>query len=171
MTWLIVISIFFLLCVTLLFTSVRLSLNSLENIYMISIGSVFKVEIVPVENDLQVNMSILGYKKSWSAIYLMSRDTPKPKRKKKKKRRINFSQNAQLFKAILKSFKVHTLKAEVDFCSVYWNAWLYPIGPVLGTDNIQCSTNFMGRNSIVLEVENKPIWLLTQILKVKIKNS
>ena len=173
MGWIIVLAVFFILIGTLLFAPIRLVIDTPEDRYEISWAYVVYGTVIPIESDIQLRLSVFGFRKSWNVVELAARPSKKKekkeKEKKKKKKRRKFS--PYLIPQILKSFKVKQLKADIDFDSVYWNAWLYPAGQIFRTENIQCSTNFEGRNVLVLEIENRPVWLVQNFIKWKLKQN
>ena len=69
--------------------------------------------------------------------------------------------------AIFKGSKKFYL--DIDFGSVYYNAWLYPLGDILPRKNLHFATNFSGKNSLEMEIINRPAYVIWAIIKTQLK--
>jgi hypothetical protein len=119
-------------------------------------------------DDVYLDASFFGLTKSFSMVELAS----SPKKKKKEQRKIKRNKmNASFFRAVLRSIRINHLYVNVDFQSVFWNAWLYPLGYIFSRSRVTYRTNFEGKNEIIVDVINRPIWLVNQVIKQQLKTS
>lgn len=170
MFWWVFLGLILFLVITVLFAPIRLYINTRSNIYFVSWGDVVKAAAQPIENDIDLSVSAFGLSKHVTLLKLLSsptKDTPKKARKKKK--RTSSKLLKRLIGPIIRSFKIKQLYANLDFHSVYWNSWLYPWGYIFYKENIHCTTNFEGKEELVLEIVNRPFWLVQEIIKKQLK--
>ncbi len=167
--WLLLL-LFLALVAALLWVPIRLYIDTDTHRYQLWWGIAFRARVVPIADDLAIRMRILGIPWRTTVIKLAThRNEEKTKKKrkarsrKKKKRKFSFT----TFQRLLQSFRVHRCFITLDFDSVYWNSWGYPIGAIFSRKNRQLSTNFQGRNHIELSVSNTGYRVLTSFFHFK----
>lgn len=167
--WLLLL-LFLALVAALLWVPIRLYIDTNTHRYQLWWGIAFRARVVPIADDLAIRMRILGIPWRTTVIKLATQDKGEKKEKKrnakshtKKQRKFSLT----TFKRLLQSFRVHRCYLTLDFNSVYWNSWLYPLGAILSRKNVQLSTNFQGRNHIELSVSNTGYRVLTSFLHIK----
>lgn len=172
MFWWILLSLILFLVITLLFAPIRLCIHTPSNVYFVSWGDVLKASVIPVSDDIEFRIAAFGLGKRFSLLKLITKPKKekekKPKKKKKKRSGGKFP--GHLIRPVLRSFKVKRLYADLDFNNVFWNSWLYPWGQIFQRENIQCTTNFEGREVLILEVVNRPFWLVQQLIRQQLKS-
>ncbi len=172
MFWWILLGFLLFLTITILFAPIRLYINTPSNTYFVSWGDVLKAAATPVQDDLEFRFSAFGVGKRFSLLEQLAKpkkEKEKAPKKKKRKKKSMGKFPKHLIGPILRSIKVKRLYANLDFYSVYWNSWLYPWGYVFKGQNIQWSTNFEGKEEFILEIVNRPFWLVQQIIKKQVK--
>ena len=173
MVWLTIAIVLVLLLVILLVTKICVEIDTTIHLYRVSWGKVVRGSVVPSEDDFYLQLFIFGYQKKWSLLRILVKNGNKKAKAKnektKRKTRSNFS--ARTAFDLLKSFRVKKLHLNIDLNNAIWNAWLYPVGYFISKNNIQCTTNFEGRNELILEIVNRPIWLVHQFIKTSLKNT
>lgn len=167
--WLLLL-LFLALVAALLWVPIRLYIDTDTHRYQLWWGIAFRAHVVPMADDLAIRMRILGIPWRTTIIELGTQDNKqktekKRKTKSRKKKRKTFSFTT--FKRLLQSFRVHRCYLTLDFNSVYWNSWLYPVGALVSRKNVQLSTNFQGRNHLELSVSNTGYRVLTSFLHLK----
>lgn len=167
--WLLLL-LFLALVAALLWVPIRLYIDTNTHRYQLWWGIALRARVVPIADDLAIRMRILGIPWRTTVIKLATQDKGEKKEKKrnakshtKKQRKFSLT----TFKRLLQSFRVHRCYLTLDFNSVYWNSWLYPLGAILSRKNVQLSTNFQGRNHIELSVSNTGYRVLTSFLHIK----
>lgn len=173
MVWLVIALILLLLLAVLLITRICIEVDTTAQLYRVSWGRVLSGSILPAKDDLFLQLFVFGYKRKFSVVKLLAKPRDKKPEKEKKKSSSNSIQKFswQTALSILKSFKVRKFHLNVDFNNAIWNAWFYPFGYFISKYNFQCTTNFEGRNELTLEIVNRPIWLVYQFIKTRIKNT
>lgn len=169
--WLILL-LFLALLAALLWVPIRLYIDTDTHRYQLWWGIAFRARVVPIEDDIALRMRILGI--PWRTTILELATSASDDKKDKKKKRISESRNKKqrkfsfiTFKRLLRSFRVHRCYLTLDLDSVYWNSWLFPLGVILSSREIQLSTNFQGRNHLELSVSNTGYRVLTSFLHLK----
>ena len=172
MFWWVLFGLILFLVITILFAPIRLYINTLTNTYFATWGDVVKASATPIENDLRLRFSAFGIGKQYTLMQLLvaPRVTKQKQPKKEKKQRGKRKISPKFILPIVKSFKIKQLYANLDFNSVYFNAWLFPLGYIFKRDNVHCTTNFEGKQELRLEIVNRPIWLVLNIAKTQFKH-
>ena len=172
MFWWLLLGVFIVLMLWLLFAPLKLSLSTLRNQYHLSFGWVVSVSAVFLADDIQITFNVFGIKKGTTALKLITRERRK-KSKAKKTDKTKAKITGKLFQweyitNFIRTFRIKKFFLNVDFGSVYYNAWLFPLGEIFQRNNVYCTTNFSGINTIDVEVVNRPSKILWSIIKTQI---
>ena len=171
MLWLVI--LFLLLALTLLFAPLRLSVNTDANRYFISFARFLKVSAYFLTDDIAIRYRLFGIEGGSTLLEIAADKKHKksiPEKvadnvAKTSRKRISGS----LFVKLLKTFTVKKFYLDIDFGSVYYNAWLYPLGEILQRKNLHFATNFSGKNSLEIEIINRPAYVIWAIIKTQLK--
>jgi len=166
MFWCVFTSILFLITITLLYAPFKLLIQSKNNQYLLSWAGVLKASASTLENDIDLQLTLFGWGKKTTLIELLA--APKTKKKKPFKKKINRSFSKVSWNTIvevLNSFRVKQFFINIDYHSVYWNAWLYPLGEIFRTENVELQSNFEGKTELNIEIINRPIWVFWALIK------
>ena len=174
MIWWIISSVLVLTFLAVLFAPLKISINTSQNSYFVSFGGFAKVSATLATNDITLQYYLFGFGRKVSLLELLAGVRAKksvPERfadlfvKSTKK---NIPQ--RLICDVVKSFCVKKLDANIDFGSVYANAWLFPLGEIFSRKNLTFSTNFEGKLHLELLITNRPINLIWAVVKSHFKN-
>jgi len=173
MFWWILLVVFVLLVLGLLFAPLKLSASTLNNMYFVSYGWVLKVTARILEDDIEIGFKIFGFRKNTTLLEQLANR----KRKKSVPEKIADSIARTTKKRVplkvilefLKTFRVKKFFINVDLGSVYYNAWLFPLGEIFKTQKVYCTTNFVGKTEIEIDIINRPANMLRAIVKTRIK--
>ena len=86
-----------------------------------------------------------------------------PKKQKQAKKRNPPIRPKTLFK-LLKSFKVTQFRLEVDTGNCILNAKLFPVMALLNYFKQGFNVNFENRNTLVLQIQNRPIYIIKSFI-------
>ena len=70
-------------------------------------------------------------------------------------------------KRLLQSFRVKSFRLELDTGNPILNAQLFPLGFLMGRYSKKVGINFQGRNDILLQIANRPIYILNAFINLK----
>jgi hypothetical protein len=157
-----VISIFFVIVSSLIgyifFAPFYLDVDSRTALYRIRFHRLTSVSFQITDDSWYIQLKILGWSKQLDLFAAkpeigatQSRQTKKIEKAKTKRRSISFKKII----GVLKSFRINHCQIFIDLGDVRANALLFPIiywVKIKSNENIQ--VNFIGKNEIVLEVEN-----------------
>lgn len=152
----------------LLLIPLELCVDSYRDRYYLRIGFLarFSLEKDPMEL-LRLHLKVLFLDFFWRPSDLSSRGKPKKKPartgKVGKKRRMTVAQG----KRLLQSFRVKTFRLELDTGNPVLNAQLAPLNFLVGPCTGKVGINFLGRNHILLQVTNRPIYILNAFINLK----
>jgi hypothetical protein len=166
------------LCVTalivlpvLLLTSLRLVIDSYHNVARASWGKFITVSLTEQEGDLVLRLWAFGWKRDWGLLKMIAKRKPtrnpdsieNTSRKPGKRRRLHWSFRRVL--RILKSFRVHAFRLDLDTDDYVLNAYLFPVAEMLRYRGVDVFINFNGNTGIRLDVSNNPARILVAWLK------
>jgi len=174
MFWYLFFGGFLLTLLVLLLAPLKLRLNSSKNEYYISFAWVLKVTACFLEDDIEVGFRLFGFGKNTTLLTQLAsakRKKSVPEKvvssvAKTTKRKLPLKVIVQL----LKTFRVKKFYINIDLGSVYYNAWLFPLGEIFKTQNVYCTTNFVGKTEIEIEIINRPSNILWAMIKTKLKS-
>lgn len=174
MFWWILLILFLFVLITLLFAPLRLSLSTTNNFYFVSWGGFLKASATILDDDIELRFHLFGYSKGFSLLEMAAgfkRKKSIPERvadevMKTTRKRVP----ANVMVAFVKSFQIKQFYVNIDWGSVYWNAWLYPLGEIFYRNNIYITTNFSGKTDIEVEIINRPAHMFWAVLKSYINN-
>jgi len=152
----------------LLLMPLELCVDSYRDRYYLRIGFLARLSLEkdPMEL-LRLHLKVLFMDFFWRPSDLSSRGKPKrkPARKGKvgKKRRMTLAQG----KRLLQSFRVKSFRLELDTGDPILNAQLVPLGFLMGPYSEKVGINFQGRNDILLQIANRPIYILNAFINLK----
>jgi hypothetical protein len=170
MTLFIILAILLLILGVILFTPVRLIVNSYKGIYSAQFGSLAQIFVRPdfEQYRLGILVKALFYKKEFYPLEEESgskkekkKKEKKPEKKKeKKKKKFDFMKQVRksneylnVFKSLLNSFKIRKFFAEFDTGSPAANGMIYSLYGIKSIrENI--AVNFEGRYGLIFHIEN-----------------
>jgi len=169
MFWYILLIFFVWLLITLLFAPLKLSLSTANNLYFISWGGALKASASILKDDVELRFHLFSFSRSVSLLEIAAGQ----KRKKSVPEKIvdnvvnttNRRVPIGLLKAVVKSFRVKRFYVNIDWGSVFWNAWLYPLGEIFYQKNFYITTNFSGQTDVEIVIINRPARMLWAVLK------
>lgn len=152
----------------LLLMPMELCIDSYRGRYYLQMGFLARlsVEKDPMEL-LRLHLKVLFLNFFWRPSDLSTPGRRKKKVSKKektsKKRKLTLRQGRRL----LQSFEVKAFRVEIDTGNPLLNARLFPLTYLLGPHVDAVGINFMGRNDILLQITNRPIYILNAFSNLK----
>ncbi len=169
MVWIIVLSVLLLITFWVLWTPIRITLNTKNNTYRLSWGVLIAGQIVGAYRDLILVLEIAGRRISWSAIELLAKtlsqrdsvNNPEEDKaaRRQKSRRVSF--DLAKTRRVFQSFKVKDFHLELDTGDYPLNAMLFPLATRFRK---HLDINFQDRNSLKCTLENRPISIIKAVL-------
>jgi len=168
MIWFILISLFFIFLLWLLFVPVIIYTNTHRNRYLVTLPGIFRALVVPENGLFQIRGWILFIPFKFKPFKpKKKKETEKPRKKKKIKWR---SGNIQMLRGALRAFRIKRLEADIDTDDFTLNAWLVPAFSMVNGENIRLQVNFVGHQSLVLDLRVTLGALLWTIILTKYKS-
>lgn len=156
-------TVLLLLVIYLLFIPILLVINTETESYYLQAKGLFHAKVVSDDVELVIlKLKLLG----WSFEYYPLQKWLKRSNDKTeviqggKSRSTKNRFNLKWFVRFLNSFQIKKLYLNIDSGNCITNAKLYPVFALLNFYVGGFNLNFMGRNTVILEVENKPIRLI-----------
>ena len=154
--------------VYLLLMPLELCIDSYQGKYYFQMGFLARVSVEkdPVEF-LRLHLRVLFMNFFWrpSDFRKWSRQKKKTTIKKKgsKMRKLTLAQG----KRLLRTFRVKAFRLELDTGNPVLNAQLFPFSYLPGQQVGGVGINFLGRNNILLQITNRPIYILNAFINPK----
>ena len=152
--------------VYLLLMPLELCIDSYQGKYYFQMGFLARVSVEkdPVEF-LRLHLRVLFMNFFWrpSDFRRWGKQKKKSAQKGGKKRNITLGQG----KRLLRSFRVKAFRLELDTGNPVLNARLFPMCFLLGKHGGDVGINFLGRNNILLQIANRPIYILNALINPK----
>jgi len=154
--------------VYLLLMPLELCIDSYRGRYYLRMGFLARLS---VEKDhmelLKLHLKVLFLNFFWrpSDIKSWGRQKKKSPKKEKggKKQGIPLARGRQL----LQSFRVKAFRLELDTGNPVLNARLFPLSFLIEQRGGNVDINFLGRNNILLQIANRPIYILNAFINLK----
>ena len=143
----------------LLFMSIDLVIDTDENQYYVSIGSLGKASVEKDEEFLvRIRLRTLF---THFDFHPLKKQKPKKKKKEKVKKKGEFKWSyLRMGHRIIRSFDLKKFYLDLDTENCITNAKLYPAFALLQHIGINCNVNFEHRNTLVLHLHNRPIRII-----------
>lgn len=174
MIWIYILAPLLAIVVWLLFATLYIWVNTVSNTYTVGLKGYFKISLLPDDDEyIIIRIRILGFNSVFYPFKPIEKKTRKKKKKKSKKKvkvRKNKMTGLFIFRLILKlaisaiqSWKIKSLKINIDTGDVIKNAYLIPIFVGVNVKkNINFTVNYQSEINLEVDVENN----LYRILKV-----
>ena len=152
----------------LLLMPLELCVDSYRDRYYLRLGFLARLSLEkdPMEL-LRLHLKVLFMDFFWRPSDLSSWGKPKKKPTRKgrvgKMRKMTLAQG----KRLLQTFRVKTFRMELDTGNPVLNAQLLPLGFLMGPYGEKVGINFQGRNDILLQIANRPIYILNAFINLK----
>lgn len=153
--WLVLLFILVIISGYLFFAPFYLEINTVEGLYRIRFHRLANVSLKPSNSSIILEVKIGGWRKQIDLFATGTISKGKPVEERTKRRKEKWKIPWQKIRGVVASFKVNKCRVLIDFGNVQLNAILYPVFyfvSVYTGKNIQ--TNFIGKNEIILEIEN-----------------
>lgn len=158
-----------------LFAPFRFYFSTKNNVAYVSFARYIKASASLIADDVQLTFGLFGYKKSTTALSLLAgvkRKTSLPEMVAEKIAESTTSVvPLHVIFGALKSFQVKKLYINIDFGSVYYNAWFFPLGSILASPTRFVGTNFNGKTEAEIQIENRIGRVLAYALAAHFKNN
>lgn len=165
MTLIIIALLLLAILVWLLFSPIRLKIDTRESAYLCSWLGIGRVQLLPVTDDLVIQLQIWFWKKNFYPLRPNpQKEKPKETRKKKKKRKMNFQKYKRKGLRLVRSFRVKAFRLNLDTDDYLQNSYLYPFFHLLSNNNRQLTINYRGETELLLIVENRVARMLIAFL-------
>lgn len=169
MTLLLIIGVLIIIFSWLLFSPLYLQIDTRRNEYALRWVGIAEANLIPLNDDVLLRLRLPFWRKDFSIIKFFVQPT---KNKQERTRKATPKQQSKtnwrffwnFFQRILKSFRVHYFKVELDTDDYVMNAYLYPVCHFLNSPDYSVSINFQGRNQCWLRVENRLAWVLFALI-------
>ncbi|WP_340202257.1 hypothetical protein [Ascidiimonas sp. W6] len=168
MLLIIFLSVFFAVILYLLFVPVIISIDTVNQNYYLQVKGLAKVFITGDEKQLiKVKLKIFFLNFNF---YPLKKKTTKKKEleiteKSSKKKKYSVL-NLKSALRILRSFEIKKCQLDIDTGDCIENAKLYPVFVFLNRTKGTFRINFEGKNSLLLCVENRPLWLIRSFINI-----
>lgn len=151
----------FLMVIYLLFVPVTLHIDTNKNQYYIQVLGLFKMSALADEKEaLKIKIKIC-----FVTYYLYPLKKKKvTEREGSKKKKYSRKFNHKIGLKLLKSFKVKRFFIDIDTGDYLLNAKLYPLFALLDFEMGNIKINFEGRNQLMLNIQNRPIYILKSFI-------
>lgn len=154
MIGLILILVFLILIVGIMFTPIKLEIDTANNTYLLQWKGIASLSLIPVPNDLLMQFSVFFWKKDFYPLhYQAKKKLEKPKKTKQKK--VRSQQWAHKGFRLLKSFEIKAFQLNLDTDNFIQNSYLFPIFHLLDNPKRQMKINYKGDSELFLIVENR----------------
>ncbi len=161
----IIIALLILFILYLLLAPIRLIINTDKNQYFVEQKGLLKANLEADEKEVfKIRLKVLFFNFNF---YPLKKKTSSPSKKKLIKPTAKRSKRSVKFKKvvrIIKTFKIKRFYLNLDTGDCISNAKLYPAFALLNYFNMNCHVNFIGRNSLVLAIENRPIRIIKSFI-------
>lgn len=159
-------SLLLLLLAWLLLAPMRLVIDSHRQQYYVQWQGIGQAQVLPTTDDLIIQLRFFFWKKNFYPLHPSTKEKKQKKEKKakKKKRRFNFRKYKRKGLRLLRSFRVRTLKLNLDTDDYVHNSYLYPLFQLLSGHNRQLTINYNGETELQLIVENRLYRMLIAFL-------
>jgi hypothetical protein len=164
----IVISLLLIFLLWLLLVPVIIYTNTDRNRYLLALPGIFKAVVVPEKGLFHVRGWIFFIPFRFHPFQEKKRQE-KGKPGEKKKRRWG-SGNIRMMSAAVRAFRIRRLEADIDTDDFTLNAWLVPLFSMVNGKNIRLQANFVGYNSLVLDLRVTLGALMWILIKTKYKS-
>ena len=152
----------------LLLMPLELCLDSYRQRYYLRLGALARVSVEkdPIEL-LRLHLKVLFMNFFWRPSDLQGRKRgrkkAKPQKAGGKSRKISLVQARNL----LGTFRVKAFHMELDSGNPVLNARLFPLAFLLRQLGRDVEINFLGRNQILLQLTNRPVYILNTFINLK----
>lgn len=160
-------SVLIVLAISLLFVPIILFIDTNTNQYYFQCKGLAKVSFETNEEDfLKIKLKLFFMNFNFYPLREHKKHLKKPQltKAKPKKRQSRFNLKAGM--SVLKNFKVKQFALDIDTGDSIYNAKLYPIFAYLNYRIGGFNINFIGRNQLVLHLENRPIYILKSFINL-----
>jgi hypothetical protein len=165
----VVIFLFLLFIGLLLWTPLRLVIDSTQDLYKVEWQYIGSAMLIENDDRLGVQIQILFYKKIIPfEVLFQKRVKPKVVKPPLKTPSVSKARFKPKIRELLTSFKIEKLKVNWDTDDYILNAYLYPITPFLRTPQKSLTINFEGKRDIQLIIENRLGRIIKSFFKSKI---
>lgn len=166
MLWAILISLLLLLVFYLLFVPIIFRIDTDAKQYFIQVKGLMKAELKGDKEQLiKLRLKILFLHFNFFPLkYKKQTKTKKPAKSSSRSRRSRFG-----FRKIIRlfrSFRIRQFSLNVDTGDPILNAKLYPVFGFLNHRYGGFEINFQNRNRLVLEIQNRPIYILKSFINI-----
>ncbi|MEZ5197846.1 MAG: hypothetical protein R2764_16110 [Bacteroidales bacterium] len=170
MIWIYILAPLLAIIVWLLLATLYIRVSTVNNTYTVGLKGFFKISLLPDEKEyIIIRIRIVGFN---SVFYPLKPIEKKTRKKKKKKIKVRKNKMTGLFVfryflklaiSAIRSWKIKSLKINIDTGDVIKNAYLIPIFVGVNVKkNINFTVNYQSEMNLEVDVENN----LFRILKV-----
>ena len=165
MLLIIIITLFILGISYLLFTPICLVIDTHKHLYYIQQKGLLKAQLMPDDNAIfKIRIRLLFFHFNIWPLKHKKRAATKKKTPKLKRKHSKRPIKLKRLMAVLRSFKVKTFHLNFDSGNCISNAKFYPAFALLNYFNMDCHINFLGRNALLLVIENRPIRIIKSFI-------
>jgi hypothetical protein len=162
MLWVILILLLVSIVIYLLFAKISLFIDTSTNRYLLKLQGICSVHAERDETEiLKFRLQVFFMHFNFYPLAPDKKKKIKPEKKKKKSR---FSLTFQQGWRFLKSFKIKRFYLDLDTGDCITNAKLYPIFSMVNYKGGNFNINFKGRNKLVLDIQNRPIYIIKSFI-------
>ena len=156
-----------LLIVYVLFVPITLVIDTLSHQYYIKVKGLAKACIKADEYEI-IKIHLRAFRFDFFFYPLKIRSGDKSEKSTKAvKKRTSKSISAKKVWRVLRSFEVKYFQLDIDTGNCISNAKLYPVFAFLNFySKSTLNVNFEGRNSVLLDVENRPIRIIRSFINI-----
>lgn len=165
MIWIIIISLLLLFFLWILTVPVILYTDTDAERYLLTLPGIFRAVVVPDDGLFSIRGWILFIPFRFQP-FKPGKRKEKPKQQKKKKRSRGFT-NPRMMRGALRAIRIRRLEANMDTDNFTWNAWLVPVFSSLNGEKIRLKVNFVGHQSLLLDLRVTLGTLLWNLIKAK----
>tara|TARA_R110000772_G_C13190678_1_gene429019 strand:+ start:64 stop:558 length:495 start_codon:yes stop_codon:yes gene_type:complete len=162
MLWVILILLLLSIVIYLLFARISLLIDTSTNRYLLKLQGICSVHAERDETEiLKLRLQVFFMHFNFYPLAPDKKKKIKPAKKKKKSR---FSFTFQQGWRFLKSFQIKRFYLDLDTGDCITNAKLYPIFSMVNYKGGNFNINFRGRNKLVLDIQNRPIYIIKSFI-------
>ena len=162
MMFLSILIVLLILLMYLLWMPILILIDTRNKLYSVQIHRIARIFLVLDELEiLEIRVQVFRMNFRFFPLKMRSKSKKEIKKKKSsKKKRFNAKTGLQ----IIRSFRIRTFRMEVDSGDFVLNAKLYSLYGLVESRTRNVQINFQNRNSLLLILENRPLYILKSII-------
>ena len=153
--------------ILLLVVPVRLYINTYSQQYRLSWWRLVIGRVIPTDEGYVLEFHVPGFTRRYQVSDLVKSMIRRPPARQKTQERTKKSMkrpSLRQMRALLRTFRVRELTADIDTGSWWLNTILFPASFFIRRKHMHWRINYQGRRDVVLDVSNRPYRILKTLI-------